>query len=175
MVKKRFLEISENSTEQDIEKGGETILYADLDDVDCKIIELLQKNARMSNAEIARQVHMTRVAVRDRIKHLVESKVIQEFSVVINAKALGYTVPAFFEIEVLPDKIISTAQELAKRPEVTVVYQMTGPTSLHVHAYLKDPQHLATFMRDNVFSIPGVQKVTNYLLLQQFKSVLTIR
>lgn len=150
-------------------------MLTDLDEIDSKIIELLQENARMSNAEIARQVHLSRVAVRDRIARLVDSKVIQEFSIVINSRALGYTVPAFFEIEVLPDKIISVAKELTTHPEVTVVYQMTGPTSLHVHAYLKDPEHLASFMRDNVFSISGVQKVTCNLLLQKFKSVLTIR
>ena len=151
------------------------MLFKDLHSSDRKIIELLQQNARMSNAEIARRVHMSRAAVGDRIQHLVKTKVIQEFSAVISAEALGYLVPAFFEIEVLPGKIISTAKKLAERPEVSIVYQMTGPTSLHVHAHLKDPQHLAVFMQENIFTLPGVQKATSYLLLQRFKSVLNVR
>jgi DNA-binding Lrp family transcriptional regulator len=150
-------------------------MFKDLDEVDRKIIDLLQQNSRMSNAEIARRVHLSRVAVRERIQQLSDSQVIQEFGVVINANALGYNVSAFFDIEVLPDKLINAAKELAKQQEVVVVYQMTGPSSLHVHAFLKDSQHMAVFMKENIFSIPGVQKVNSNLLLQRFKSVLNIR
>lgn len=150
-------------------------MLEELDPIDQKIIGLLLENSRMSNAEIARQVHLSRVAVRERIQNLVQKGIIQEFTVVLNAASLGYNVAAFFDIEVQPEKMEQVAQELAKQEQVTIVYHMTGPTSLHVHAYLKDSRHLAAFMHEHIYSIPGVQKVSSYLLLRRFKSVLSIR
>jgi len=146
-----------------------------LDDTDRKIIAFLQKDARMSSAEIGRQLNMSRVAIGERVQRLIDRNVIQEFTAVISAEALGYLMPAFFEIEVLPAKMISTAQMLAERPEVTVVYQMTGPNSLHVHANFRDPQHLSAFVQKHINTLPGIQKLTTYLLIQRFKSVLNIR
>ncbi|HHV57265.1 MAG TPA: Lrp/AsnC family transcriptional regulator [Firmicutes bacterium] len=146
-----------------------------MDPVDRKIVALLMENARLPIAEIARQVHLSRVAVRERLNRLVEEKVIQEFTAVVDGGALGYSIAAFFEIEVQPERLEAVAKELARREQVTIVYQMTGPTTLHVHAYLKDSKQLAVFLREHVYNIPGVVKVSTHLLLQRFKSVLSIR
>lgn len=146
-----------------------------LDKVDQAILRALKEDARMSMAEIGRRVHMSRVAVRERIKRLVEEGIIQEFTIVIDGKALGYDVHAFFEIEVVPNQLEAAARILAKIEEVTVVYQMTGLSSLHVHAFLSDAEALAVFLREHIYSIPGVVKVSSDLLLQRFKSVLSIR
>jgi len=150
-------------------------MLEELEPIDREIVKLLLKNCRISNAEIARRVHLSRVAVRERIQNLVQKGIIQEFTVILNASALGYNIAAFFEIEVQPDKLEVVAQELARQEQVNIVYHMTGPSSLHVHAYLKDSDHLATFMRDHIYSIPGVQRVNSCLLLRRFKSVLSIR
>jgi Lrp/AsnC family leucine-responsive transcriptional regulator len=146
-----------------------------LDKIDRKIIELLTQDARMSMAEIARKVHLSRVAVRERVNRLVDKGVIQEFTTVVDSAALGYSIHAFFEIEVIPTQLEQVAKELAKREQVTVVYQMTGSTTLHVHAFLKDTRDLATFLKEHIYSIPGVVNVSTNLLLQGFKSVLSFR
>lgn len=146
-----------------------------LDVIDRKIVDLLMENARIPMAEIARRVHLSRVAVRERVNRLVEQKVIQEFTVVVDSNALGHNIHAFFEIEVIPNRLEYVAAELAKKEKVTVVYQMTGSTTLHVHAFLKDTQDLAVFLREHIYTIPGVNRVSSDLLLQRFKSVLSIR
>lgn len=68
-----------------------------LDTIDRKIIELLTKDARMSMAEIARKVHLSRVAVRERVNRLVDKGVIQEFTTVVDSAALGYSIHAFLK------------------------------------------------------------------------------
>lgn len=73
----------------------------ELDWVDKEILTVLRQDARMSMAEIGRRVHMSRVAVRQRINRLIEEGVIEDFTTVVNAKALGYDVHAFFEVEVV--------------------------------------------------------------------------
>ena len=147
----------------------------ELDWVDKEILTVLRQDARMSMAEIGRRVHMSRVAVRQRINRLIEEGVIEDFTTVVNAKALGYDVHAFFEVEVVPNQLEAAARTLTQIEQVTVVYQMTGLGALHVHAFLKDTQALAVFLRDHIYNIPGVVKVSSDLLLRGFKSILTIR
>ncbi|HEY8426004.1 MAG TPA: Lrp/AsnC family transcriptional regulator [Limnochordales bacterium] len=146
-----------------------------LDPIDREIIARLLVDARISHAELGRHVGLSRVAVRDRVQRLVEQGVIEEFTVVLNGQKLGYAVNAFFEIQVVPERLESVCQALAAHPRVTVVYQMTGPTTLHVHAHARDPQDLAQFMQSHIYSIPGVVGVASHLLLRRFKSVLSIR
>lgn len=146
-----------------------------LDAIDRQIIGLLLVDARMPHAEIARRVGLSRVGVRDRVQRLMDQGVIEEATIVLSARKLGYAVHAFFEIQVLPERLEAVCQALAAHPRVTVVYQMTGPTILHVHAYARDPQDLAQFMQTHVYSIPGVIGVASHLLLRRFKSVLSIR
>ncbi len=146
-----------------------------LDKIDQEILKVLTRDARMSMAEIGRKVHLSRVAVRDRVRRLVDEGVIEEFTVVVNSKAVGYDVHAFFEIEVAPKHLESVAEELAKIEEVTVVYQMTGLSALHVHAFLEDTTSLAVFLQNHIYSIPGVSKVSSDLLLRRFKSILSVR
>jgi DNA-binding Lrp family transcriptional regulator len=146
-----------------------------LDDTDRKIVELLQGNARMSVAEIARNIGLSRVAAHERFNRLVDAGVIEDFVAIVNSAALGYTVSAFLEIEIAPNRLVPICEALASIPEVTIVYQMTGPTSLHVHAYARDSDDLSNFLRDSVYPIEGVIKVTTSLLLKRFKSFLALR
>ncbi len=158
-----------------IRTGDHLKMFEQLDSIDQKIIEMLLEDCRVSNAEISRHVHLSRVAVKDRIRRLMQRGIIDEFTIILRGNSLGYNVNAFFEIEVKPDKLEQVAQKLAELDVVTVVYHMSGPTSLHVHAFLKDTNHLANFMHENIYSIPGVLKVSSQLLLKRYKSFLSIR
>jgi len=147
----------------------------ELDEIDKEILHLLIDNSRISNAEIARKINLSRVAVRDRIQSLSQRGVIQQFTVILDSEALGCPLAAFFDIEVQPEMLDQVAEELTKQDNVIIVYHMTGPTSLHVHACLQDSQHLSEFMKEKIYSIPGVLKVSSYLLLNRYKSDLYMR
>ena len=71
-----------------------------LDEVDQKILELLEKDARMSLKDIAECVFLSSTAVSTRIERLKEAGVIEGFQVQINPIALGYYTKAFINLEV---------------------------------------------------------------------------
>ncbi len=146
-----------------------------IDETNRKIIALLQKDGRMPMADIARQVGLSRVAVRERVRQLMENDVIQDVVAIVNSEAVGYQVNAFLEIELEPSKIDQVCEGLVALPEVTIVYQMTGSTALHVHCYAKSTTDLAVFMAKRIYSIDGVQRVNSSILLKRFKSTLSIR
>lgn len=141
-----------------------------LDEIDKKILNLLVEDGRLSYAELGRSLHMSRVAVRERVNALVDSGVIERFSIILNPQKMGLTLSVFFEIDAHPNKLQEIATALAKNQHVLSVNQMTGPSTLHVHAALRDHQHLESFMRETAYSFPGVSSVNSYVLLRSFKA-----
>lgn len=146
-----------------------------IDATDRKILKLLTENARISYAEIGRQVHLSRVSVRERIKQMEDNGVITKYSAVIDRTALGLELAVFLEIEVLPSKIDTVATELSKMKEVYVVYQMTGPTILHVHLFIENNDKLSKFLNDKVYPLEGITRTSVYMLLKDYKTDLTIK
>ncbi len=140
-----------------------------LDAIDNKILDLLTKDGRQTFAELGRILNLSRVSVRDRVNRLVESGVIDRFSIIINPRKVGLNLSVFFEIDVHPYKLQEVAKALAENPHVLSVNQMTGPSTLHAHAALRDNQHLQTFLVQSVYSLPGINSVNSYVLLRSFK------
>ncbi|WP_196593358.1 Lrp/AsnC family transcriptional regulator [Pectinatus sottacetonis] len=76
-----------------------------LDHIDLKIIQMLQKNARISLKEIAKVVFLSSPAVSARIKTLMDAEYITGFYACVNPKSFGYCIKAFINVEVdLTDK-----------------------------------------------------------------------
>ncbi|HCX78336.1 MAG TPA: AsnC family transcriptional regulator, partial [Firmicutes bacterium] len=57
--------------------------FKNLDSINQKILDLLTKDSRISYAEIARQTHLSRVAVRERINNLISAGIITQFTTVV--------------------------------------------------------------------------------------------
>ena len=147
----------------------------EIDELSRKILGILRKDGRKSYAAIAQEVNLSSVAVRERVLQLKAEGVIEQFTTIVSAKALGQRISVFFDIELEPKYLDSVVEDLKNQPEVFIVYQMTGATSLHVHAFLPDNDKLAGFMKDHLYSIPGVKNINSHLLLKEYKSDLTMR
>lgn len=146
-----------------------------IDSIDKKILTLLQEDARMSYAEIGRHIHLSRVAVRDRIKQMEEDGVITKYSAIVDSRALGLKLAVFLEIEVLPSRIEQVASEITKMEQVTIVYQMTGPTILHVHLYVENNNKLSAFLNEKIYPLEGITRTSVYMLLKDYKTDLSIK
>lgn len=148
--------------------------FSNLDAINIKILQLLTKDSRISYAELARQTHLSRVAVRERIYSMTKKGIISQFTTVVHADKVGFPLSVFLEVEVEPQKMASVAKSLAAQERVKIIYQMTGSTALHVHAFLEDADALAEFLQNDVYVIDGVSNVESFMLLKRFKSDLTI-
>ena len=73
-----------------------------LDNIDRKIIEMLQKNARTPVKEIAKEVFLSSPAVSARIEHLEKTGLITGYHAQVNPVFLGYHIKAFINLEVEP-------------------------------------------------------------------------
>ncbi|WEG13122.1 Lrp/AsnC family transcriptional regulator [Pullulanibacillus sp. KACC 23026] len=141
-----------------------------LDDTDKRIIELLAQNGRMSYVDIGKELGLSRVSVRERVNQLCESGVIEQFSIVINSELFGKTVSAFFEVDCEPNALVTVAETLVNHPSVASCYQMTGPSTLHMHVLVDDFSTLEKFINEEIYTLKGITRVDSHILLRRFKS-----
>ncbi|MCG3420235.1 Lrp/AsnC family transcriptional regulator [Oceanobacillus jordanicus] len=140
------------------------------DDIDRKLLEELTEDGRLSYVELAEKVGLSRVAVKDRIQNLKDKGVIEKFTVVINSEKFGKNVSAFFEVDVEPKQLQQVAQNLADNPHVASIYQMTGPSTLHMHVLVEDFQKLEVFINEELYAVTGITRVESSVILKRFKS-----
>ncbi|MEH7393256.1 Lrp/AsnC family transcriptional regulator [Bacillus sp. JJ1503] len=141
-----------------------------MDNIDKNILQLLTNNGRVSYVEIGKQLGLSRVAVRERVNKLVEDKVIEQFTVVINSEKVGKNVSAFFEIDCEPSSLVKVAEALAENPNVASCYQMTGPSTLHMHVLVENFNSLERFINEELYALNGITRVESHILLRRFKS-----
>lgn len=113
-----------------------------LDVKDCDIIARLQTNARISFAELGRQVGLSTPAVIERVQKLEEAQVIQGYHVQINPAAVGLAVNALVRITVDGSRIALFAEQARRIPEVLSCYRITGSESYMVRVAVRDTEHL---------------------------------
>ncbi len=141
-----------------------------LDETDKQILQLLTANGRMSYADIGKELNLSRVAIRERVHQLIEHGIIEKFSVVINSEKVGKNVSAFFEVDCDPASLVEVAEHLANHPNVASCYQMTGPSTLHMHVLVEDFSKLESFINEELYSLEGITRVESHILLRRFKS-----
>ncbi|MFJ7935277.1 Lrp/AsnC family transcriptional regulator [Sporosarcina sp. NPDC096371] len=141
-----------------------------MDATDKKILELLMENGRLSYVDIGKELNLSRVAVRERIHALQEDGIIERFTVVVNSEKVGKGVSAFFEVDCEPSSLVSVAEALADIPAVASCYQMTGPSTLHMHVLVNDFIDLEKFINEELYALEGITRVESHILLRRFKS-----
>ena len=97
-------------------------MYLDgLDEADRRIVLLLTENARMSYSDIGKQVGLSRVAVKSRIKALEERGIIEGYTTIIDPQKISGAVSCYFEIESSPetfDKVVDILYDDAEVKQI---------------------------------------------------------
>ena len=122
-----------------------------IDDKDREILAILQHNARVSNAEIARQVGMAPSAILERIRRLEAGGVIQGYEARISPEALGYNLLAY--VFVATNDFageLRTAESLAALPEVQEVHHIAGEDCFLLKVRARDAKSLGRLLREKL-------------------------
>ena len=135
-----------------------------MDEIDRKLISLLQSDGRSSNAQIARQIGVSEGTVRRRLHHLIQDQVIKVVAIVSPEK-LGYSTTALIGLQVDPDKIDDVSQRLADLHEVEYVGVTTGAYDAFMWVSLSSAQELGAFLHKKVGVIPGVHRTETFVNL----------
>ncbi len=139
-----------------------------LDAVDHKLIEILKENSRASFKQIAKEVGLSSVAVRNRVNKLVKTGVIKGFFALVDPKALGRELSVIMDIAIDPSQLEQAGNILSKYEQIIRLYE-TSDSELHIHAVFRSPDELSDFLKEKVYSLPGVLRVRTAIVLKRHK------
>jgi len=137
-------------------------------DIDVKILNIIQKDARISNAEIARQVGLAPSAVLERVRKLEERGVIQGYAAEIDAAQVGLGLTAFVFVRT-SDRCGGTDTVLAKIPEVLEVHDVAGEDCYLLKVRAKNTEELGKLLREKLGMLPEVLSTRTTVVLQTVK------
>ena len=141
-----------------------------IDEIDRNILQLLQENARMSNAEIARRVEMVPSGVFERIRKLEARGMIRGYEPRLEPKELGFGLVAF--IFVRAEESVGSSQagaRLAEIPEVQEVHHIAGEDCYLVKVRVADTEALGRLLRDRFGAVPEVRSTRTTIVLRTVK------
>ncbi|PJB01217.1 MAG: Lrp/AsnC family transcriptional regulator [Ignavibacteria bacterium CG_4_9_14_3_um_filter_36_18] len=141
-----------------------------MNEIDAKILNILQENSRLSNAEIARQINMAPSAVFERIRKLEERKIIKAFTTQINPVEVGRGLLAFIQVKANgPVVDLKVAKEIAKIQEVQEVHIVAGEDSYLVKVRVENPEALTQILRTKFASIKSIRTTNTTIVLETIK------
>lgn len=139
-----------------------------VDELDRKIIKMLQADGRLSNTEIARVLEITETTVRKRIAHLLDERLISIVAVP-TPEAAGMNLSAIIGISVELTAIHQVADAIRSYTEVRYVGMSAGRYDLMIEAFFTDQEHLLEFVTDKLGGLPGITNLETSIILKVVK------
>ena len=141
-----------------------------IDDIDRKILSIIQGGARTNNANIARQVGMAPSATHERLRKLEKRGVIEGYEARLNPRALGLGLLAFVYVRTNESMAeSSTGEALAELPEVQEVHHVAGEDCYLIKVRAASPEALGSLLREKLGEIPSVTSTRSTIVLNTVK------
>ena len=112
------------------------------DGTDGRLLEELQENARLTNAELGRRVNLSPPAVADRLRRLERDGVVTGYRAEVDPKALGLVLGAIMRIRPSPRQLPKVAELARETPEVVECHRITGEDCFFLKLHVRDVEHL---------------------------------
>ncbi len=139
-----------------------------LDRIDCLMIELLQKDGRISNIDIAKKISMSEATVRTRLNRLIDEEYIQIVAV-SNPMKLGFKIVGSIRIHVNLKKMDRIIVELKKLKPLWFIVQTTGGTGIDTEFVARSLDELNSLIFEKINKIDGVIRTETSLMLKYIK------
>jgi Lrp/AsnC family leucine-responsive transcriptional regulator len=147
-----------------------------IDDIDRQLLDLLQRDARTSNAELARRVGMAASATLERVRKLEQQGVIAGYAARLDPEQLGAGLLAFVFVRTEDAGVaaVDTEAKLAALPEVQEVHHVAGEDCFLLKVRAADTGSLGRLLRERIGAIPTVRSTRTTIVLQTVKDVTTL-
>jgi DNA-binding Lrp family transcriptional regulator len=145
----------------------------ELDRTDLRILDALQKNGRLTNAELAEQVGLSLSPCWRRLKRLEEIGVIGGYQAVLNRKVLGLGVTAFVRIDIerhTPEFERKFEDAIAELPEVVSCHVISGEGAFLLVVVCDSLESYSNFALNTLMNLPGVKDTQTSFSLKEVKS-----
>jgi DNA-binding Lrp family transcriptional regulator len=144
-----------------------------LDDLDLKLLRLVQEDAETSHATLAEAVGLSVTGIHKRLKRLRQEGIIKKVVAVLDRNKLGLDLMCFlnvtFKDNVRASNITDMKRAVTKLPEVLECYSLTGSNDAVIKIVVRDHTHLREFLKQlsKVQSVIG--RIETCIVLEEFK------
>ncbi|MDA0685170.1 MAG: Lrp/AsnC family transcriptional regulator [Bacteroidetes bacterium] len=145
-----------------------------IDDIDVRILELLQERGRIKRNEIAEEVSLSVPSVSERMKKLEERGIIEGYHAVVTPRRVGFDISAFIRVMVDSSKHYDSFVDRAcKLSQVQEVHSITGDGSHILRVLIRNTSGLEKLL-STIQSWPGVHGTSTSIVLSSFKDTRTV-
>ena len=145
-----------------------------MDDIDRKIIRLLQEDARKSFNKIADSLGIAVGTAYNRVKNLEDRGILKGYTIMLDSVKLGYGLTALILIEAEGRYLPEVEKELAQLDEVISIYDITGDYDIAVVARFKNRNALNNFIKSTL-KLPHVTRTVTNVVLNVVKEDLRVK
>ena len=139
-----------------------------IDNLDKKILSIIQANARIPFLEVARECGVSGAAIHQRVQKLINSGVIVGSEFVLDPKKIGFHTCAYIGIYLETAGMFKdVVEELKKIPEIVQCDYITGNYSIFIKVYTRDNENLKFILADKLQSIKGVSRTETFISLEE--------
>lgn len=143
--------------------------------IDAEIVDLLQADARITQAQIARKVGLTQPSVADRVRKLEERGIITGYVARVDPKKLGNDVTAFIGVAIEhPRYFAAFTEKVRGLPDVLECHRVAGADSYLLKVRTADTQALDTLLVEVLRVIPGVTRTNTTIVLASVKEEMRV-
>jgi DNA-binding Lrp family transcriptional regulator len=142
------------------------------DDIDQRILTLLQQDSRISNVDLADRVGLSPSSCWRRVKALEESGIIRQYTVALDDEKQGLGFGAIVHVHLTrhdPDQLDAFIRAVRNRPEIRACYATTGQADYHLHVVCADIEAYNQFLERVLFRIPAVASAQTNVVLRRIK------
>ncbi|WP_136798781.1 Lrp/AsnC family transcriptional regulator [Desulfosediminicola ganghwensis] len=144
-----------------------------MDRTDKRILNILQRNGRITNSKLAGEIGISPPAMLERVKRLEKSGMIRQYAALIDREKAGFSLLAMIIISVSLNEIKSledVKDKLIILDEVQECYQLTGDVDFLLKVAVRDMSNYTTFINAKLTGIPGIQNIRTSFVLETVKS-----
>ncbi len=139
-----------------------------LEELDRKILGMLNSDARMSFNLIAKNLKISATTLYSKVRELEESGVLKGYIPLIDREFAGYKLMAVINLRVKHDQSIEVQKVIARFPEVQAVYEVAGEWDLILVCYFKGHDELSNFLK-NALPLSNIERTLTHLVLNVVK------
>jgi Lrp/AsnC family transcriptional regulator for asnA, asnC and gidA len=138
---------------------------AKIDDIDLKIIKILNEDGRASFSHIAKALGVSPGMIRQRYNRLVEEGVLQVVAIT-NPMLMGLTTMAQIGVKINVHRMQEITDQIAAFEEVIYLVLLTGSYDLLIEVVCRDRDHLLEFLTNKLYSVEGVNEAETFVYLR---------
>ena len=148
-----------------------------IDAKDVALLNDLQADARLSNAELARRVDLSPPGLQKRLRRLEEAGVIEEYVALVNREAVGFDMLCIVQVTLgrhEPTAVAGFRELVQDMPEVLECYHLTGEYDYLLKVVVRNRKHLEQFLMQTLTPVPGMDKIRTSLVLSEIKATTAV-